>query len=144
MSWRLRTLSPRFRALVVVAVVAPALGVLGWTGMDESLVYYRTPTEVVDQPPADGERVRVGGLVVPGSVERREGGQVVWMQITDGVTEVAVVHSGGLPQIFEEGQGAVVEGVMDPDGSLRSDQLMVRHSNEYSPPDEGEGTGGAS
>jgi cytochrome c-type biogenesis protein CcmE len=128
--------STRFRAGVVVAAVAVALGVLGWTGLDESLVYYRTPTEVAESPPGDGQRIRLGGLVVPGSVHRSAADGSLTMQVTDGVTEITVLHSGSLPQIFEEGQGAVVEGVLDGSGRLHSDHLMVRHSNEYRPPDD--------
>lgn len=130
---RIPVSSPRFRAVVAVAVAVVAVGALSWSGIDESLVYYRTPTEVIREPPAEDERVRLGGMVVPGSVSR-EGGAVS-MLVTDGVHEVDVTHEGALPQIFEEGQGAVVEGYYT-DGRLHSDLLMVRHSNEYRPPDQ--------
>jgi cytochrome c-type biogenesis protein CcmE len=126
--------SNRFRAVVVLAVAALGLGVLGWSGIEESLVYYRTPSEVAREPPGADERIRLGGLVVPGSVVR-SGDAGVRMRITDGVHQVRVVHTGGLPQIFEDGQGAVVEGFFGSDGRLHSDLLMVRHSNEYQPPD---------
>lgn len=126
------TRSSRFRAAVLLTVAAAALGVLGLSGIDEGLVYYRTPTEVAQEPPAEDDRVRVGGMVVPGSVTRSDG--TVRLQVTDGAHEIEVLHEGALPQIFEEGQGAVVEGHYR-DGMLRSDLLMVRHSNEYRPPD---------
>ena len=122
----------KFRAAAVVVVAVAGLGVLSLSGMEESLVYYKTPTEVVQGPPDASERVRLGGLVVPGSVRRS--GDTVHLVLTDGVNDVRVVHEGALPEIFEEGQGAVVEGHFDDRSRLVSDRLMVKHSNEYEPP----------
>ena len=129
--------STKLRAAAVVVVAAAGLGVLSLSGMEQSLVYYMSPTEVVEKTPSTDQRVRLGGLVVPGSV-RRSGDQVR-LVITDGVHDVRVIHTGPLPEIFDEGQGAVVEGHVDARSRLVSDRLMVKHSNEYRPPDEVEG-----
>lgn len=127
------TLSTHRRLLVVGVSAAAAVGALAVVGLGEAAVYYRTPTEVLEQPTAAGERLRLGGLVLPGSV--RSDGTTVRFELSDGVTGVAVVHRGDPSGVFQEGQGAVVEGVLDADGSFRSDLVMVKHSNEYTAED---------
>lgn len=124
---------PRVPSFVLAAVVAVGLGVLATSALEDNLVYYRTPSEVLAEPPPPEERVRLGGLVVEGSVSRfAEVDSAVLLRITDGAHDVDVVHRGPLPEIFEEGQGAIVEGFL-VDGSFESDKLVVRHSNEYRP-----------
>ena len=123
------------KRLVAVAVVAVlGLGVLAASGLDNNLVYYRTPTEVTAQPPPTTERVRLGGMVAPASVSERGG--AVRFVLTDGATDVTVEHSGDPRGVFQEGQGALVEGHLSPDGTFRSDVLMVKHDNTYQPPED--------
>ncbi len=75
--------------------------------------------------------MRLGGLVVEGSVSR-EGGQVRF-ELTDGETELTVSSPEAPPDTFREGQGAVVEGRLGEDGVFRATRIIVRHSNEYQP-----------
>ena len=124
-----------WRLLGVGGVLVAALGVVTAAGLDDTLVYYRTPTEVGQLAPATQERVRVGGLVAPGSVERSDAG--LSFTLTDGVSDLLVTHDGTTPGVFQEGQGAVVEGRIDAGGVLRSDTLLVKHSNEYRPEQAG-------
>lgn len=120
------------RRWVVAALVATVLAAAGLmvNGLREAVVYYRTPSELgtVDS----GHRVRVGGLVAPGSVTRD--GVSTSMVLTDGASDIRVVASTGLPDIFGEGRGAVAEGVLGLDGVLHADRILMRHSNEYAPP----------
>jgi len=125
---------PGVRLLVVAGTALAALVTLASVGLGDNLVYYRTPAELAATPTSAGERVRLGGLVVEGSVTRRSDG--VAFVLTDGTADVAVVHRGDPQGVFAEGQGAIVEGVLAADGTFRSDLLMVKHSNEYRPPDD--------
>lgn len=127
--------TPRMRLLVVAAAAIGAIGLLAAGGLGDSLVYYLSPTEVSALPDAP-ERVRVGGLVQPGSV--RLDGEDVRFVLTDGVTHLDVIHRGDPPGVFQEGQGALVEGQVDQDGTFRSDLLIVKHSNEYAAPADGD------
>lgn len=120
---------PRLRLLVVGVTIVGAIGVLAASGLGESLVYYRTPTEVVEGAQAQPGRIRLGGLVEAGSVTPTDDG--VRFVLTDGVSAVEVLHRGDPPGVFQEGQGALVEGSLDGDGRLQSDLLIVKHSNEY-------------
>ena len=125
------------RLLAVAGVVLVGVGILAAAGLQGSLVYYRTPTELVTDDSLQGDRVRLGGLVVAGSVQRTDGG--VRFELTDGVADVVVVNSGQPRGVFQEGQGAVVEGRLGADGVLYSDVLLVKHDNEYRAPADGTG-----
>lgn len=119
----------RARLAVLAVVGVAAVGLLWLSGLDDSLVYYRTPSELspVASPPE--ERVRLGGMVKPDSV--RYEGDTVRFVLTDGAQDITVAHRGDPPGVFQEGQGALVEGSLAADGVFRSDLLVVRHSNEY-------------
>jgi cytochrome c-type biogenesis protein CcmE len=125
------------RLLLVAAVALTAVAVLAFAGLSGSLVYYKTTSELVSDRGLVGHRVRLGGLVVTGSVERTAQG--VRFDLTDGVQEVPVVNTGQPRGVFRDGQGAVVEGVLGTDGVFRSDVLLVKHSNSYEPPASGTG-----
>ncbi|MFC4859373.1 cytochrome c maturation protein CcmE [Actinophytocola glycyrrhizae] len=129
---------PRRRGVVLLvgAVVIAGVGLLVGAGLHDTLVYYRTPTEVVTSPPG-AERVRLGGQVVPGSVSGD--GEDTRFLLTDGKNEVPVVQRGAIPGTFREGEGAVVEGTLDARGTFRSDTLTVKHSNEYRAPGDERG-----
>lgn len=122
-----------FRLLLVAGVVLATVGVLATAGLQGNLVYYKTTSELVADPALQGDRVRLGGLVVAGSVQRTTGG--VSFLLSDGVQDVRVVNAGQPKGVFTEGQGALVEGVYDSAGVFRSDLLLVKHSNEYKAPD---------
>jgi cytochrome c-type biogenesis protein CcmE len=120
--------SQRFRLGVVAVAAAAGLGIVAVSSLGGSLVYYKTPSEVASQK-AGGHRLRVGGLVQVGSVHRVA--TDVRFVLTDGATDMPVLYHGQPPGVFQEGQGAVVEGTFGPDGLFRSDFLVVKHSNEY-------------
>jgi cytochrome c-type biogenesis protein CcmE len=123
-----------WRLLTLAVVVLAAVGVLAATGLQGSLVYYKTTSELVADPGLKGERLRLGGLVAPSSVSRGPDG--VSFVLTDGVHDVRVVNSESPRGVFAEGQGALVEGVYGADGVFRSDLLLVKHGNEYKAPEE--------
>lgn len=101
------------------------LGAFVVNGLQDNMVYYHTPSEVLD---VTGDRVRLGGMVADGSIDR-DGGTVNFT-ITDGVTDVPVTYDGSTTGVFREGQGAIVEGVVSQ-GTFQADNLLVKHDNEY-------------
>ncbi len=132
-------MSPRRRRLfIALAVVLVAIGYLAYSGMQEALVYFVTPSELKARGPAVYDRyVRMGGLVVKGSVKREPEALKVVFDLTDGVDTVTVSHVGVIPDLFGEGRGAVVEGVMTNSGVFKAQTIMAKHAEEYKPP-EGE------
>ena len=130
----------RGRTLVAVALLAAGLGWVAVRGLSGNLVYYQTPSDLAGRSAA-GERLRLGGYVLPGSVVRT--GSSVRFVVTDGTARTSVVNTGGVPSLFQAGQGVVVEGVLGEDGAFHADTVLVKHSNEYRPPAPGEVPGPA-
>jgi cytochrome c-type biogenesis protein CcmE len=132
--------SRRTIALVALTAVIGAFGYLMYGGVEENLVYFLTPnellakgTKVIDRP------VRLGGQVVPGSVQWNADALDLRFKVTDGTKEIAVHSTGAPPQMFRAGIGVVVEGKYNRNGVFESHSLMVKHSNEYRAPKAGEG-----
>jgi cytochrome c-type biogenesis protein CcmE len=131
----------RRRKLVTIVSLAVALGVLAFLafgGIGDNLVYYWSPTELLEAGDAAyGANVRLGGLVAAGSI-RRAGGSELDFEVTDGTSTVAVRCTAVPPAMFREGIGVVVEGSYDPSGVFSTQRLMVKHDNEYRAPGQGE------
>jgi len=128
------------RRLVALAALTLAGGALAFVSMGdlgENLVYYWSPSELMAAPNAQDATVRLGGMVVPGSMQWDRKAAHVRFDVTDGQTTVAVDVDGNPPQMFKEGIGVVVEGKLGADQVFSSDRVMVKHSNEYQSP-EGE------
>jgi cytochrome c-type biogenesis protein CcmE len=112
------------------AVLAIAAGLV-LNALNDTIVFFSGPTQIVQQPPAAGTRLRLGGLVENGSV-RREGPEVHFA-VEDGTSRVPVVYAGLLPDLFREGQGVVAEGAMEPDGTFRAASVLAKHDESYMP-----------
>jgi cytochrome c-type biogenesis protein CcmE len=128
------------RLVVCIAVIVAAVGWIAVRGLTGSFVYYLTPSDVVVQHKASvDERIRLGGYVVPGSVE--QAGDLLRFTVSDSGAEVRVVDTGPVPRLFRPGQGVVLEGALGADGSFHSDTLLVKHDGDYRAPDTGQGGG---
>jgi cytochrome c-type biogenesis protein CcmE len=129
------------RRWVAGGVLAAILGIFGWMtygGMEENLVYFLTPKELhAKGTKAYGRPVRLGGQVVPGSVQWNAEALDLRFRVTDGEREVLVHSSGAPPQMFRAGIGVVVEGKYGKNAVFESKSLMVKHSNEYKAPEAG-------
>ena len=124
--------------LGALVVAASALAFLAWGDLEKNVVYYWSPSELVEHGDKALEAtVRLGGLVVPASVDWKPEVQQLAFKITDGSQTIPVQCTGAPPQMFREGIGVVVEGQMQHDGVFRTDRVMVKHSNEYRAPDDG-------
>jgi cytochrome c-type biogenesis protein CcmE len=125
------------RLLIGLAVIVGALVWVTVRGLTGSFVYYLTPTDVVTQHKAHvGERIRLGGYVVPGSVGHTT--STLTFTVTDGTDSVPVSDLGSVPELFKPGQGVVLEGALGTDGRFHSDTLLVKHSGDYRPPAPGQ------
>ncbi len=126
--------SARWRVAVCLAIVVAALGWVALRGLTGSFVYYLTPSDVVvGHQAAVDERVRVGGYVVPGTVD--QGADDLRFTVSDDGAELRVVDTGPVPRLFRSGQGVVLEGSLDADGVFRSDTVLIKHDGEYRAPD---------
>lgn len=115
----------------VAGVVLAAAAGLVLTALNDTIVFFNGPTEIVQNPPEPGKRLRLGGLVQPGSVNRQ--GADVRFEVTDGNNKIAVAYAGLLPDLFREGQGVVAEGSIATDGTFRADNVLAKHDETYMP-----------
>lgn len=124
----------RGRRLAIIGVsgvvLAVALGLVLFA-MRDSIVFFRTPTEVATAGKV-GARIRLGGLVEAGSLKRGDD-QVVAFRVGDGNASVPVVYRGLLPDLFREGQGVVTEGALTASGAFAADTVLARHDETYMP-----------
>jgi cytochrome c-type biogenesis protein CcmE len=115
----------------MLAVVGAATGLVLFA-FSSSISLFSSPTELAARAPDPGQRIRLGGLVEKGSVERG-GGDVVRFRVTDTVESVPVVYRGILPDLFREEQGVVAEGTLGADHVFAADAVLAKHDENYMP-----------
>ncbi len=120
-------------ALIAVAlgVVAGAAG-LALYALSDNIVFFYSPSEILQKNVQSGARMRIGGLVEPGSVVKAAGDRLDF-SITDGANQVKVSYAGLPPDLFREGQGVVAEGVLEGPGRLRAETILAKHDERYMP-----------
>ncbi|NUJ78596.1 cytochrome c maturation protein CcmE [Methylocystis sp. FS] len=122
-----------------LTLIAGAMAILGLAAglmlfaLRDNIVFFYTPSELAKKQTASGARLRIGGLVKEGTVVKN--GQDVRFTVTDKTSDLAVSYTGLLPDLFREGQGVVVDGVLQPDGAFRADSVLAKHDERYMPRD---------
>ncbi len=122
--------------LLVVSVVFVGISIasgLTLLAFKENLLYFVTPTEIKTTELPKERLLRVGGLVVEGTVQRD--GIQVQFDLTDTANAVTVVYSGILPDLFREGQGIIANGKLTDDGTFMASQVLAKHDENYMPPE---------
>ncbi|MCY3982855.1 MAG: cytochrome c maturation protein CcmE [Roseovarius sp.] len=115
---------------IAATALAASTALIGYA-LRDGISYYRSPSQVMSEPPSPTEMFRLGGLVVEGSVVRGEG-ESVRFSVTDGGEVVAVVYKGILPDLFGEKQGMIGTGTFE-DGVFSATEILAKHDEEYIP-----------
>jgi cytochrome c-type biogenesis protein CcmE len=121
-----------------LVLIGSALGVMGLaaalvlSALKDSIVFFNSPSDVVEKHVAPGTRIRLGGLVKPGTVVRGPN-LAIRFDVTDGENTIAVAYQGLLPDLFREGQGVVTEGVVESPGAFKADNVLAKHDENYMP-----------
>jgi cytochrome c-type biogenesis protein CcmE len=122
------------RRVQIIALAAVALVVstalIGYA-MRDGINFFRSPSQVMAEPPASTEVFRIGGLVEDGSLVRGEG-ETIRFNVTDGGASVPVAYTGVLPDLFEENQGMVGMGSYR-DGVFEATEILAKHDEDYMP-----------
>ena len=119
---------------ISILVIAGALGYLALGNFGENLIYFYTPSEVLSlSSDYYGKKVRVGGMVVDGSLQVVPNTLRMNFELTDGAETIPVTFEGVPPDLFKEGTGAVVEGYWDSSNIFYSKMIMAKHSEDYMP-----------
>ena len=130
----------RQRLLLVVFVVVFSSAAIGLTvyALRGNINLFFPPVEVAAGKAPVGQPIRVGGMVVEGSIERSSDSLEVRFEVTDYQASVPVVYTGILPDLFDEGQGAVAAGRLDAQGVLQATEVLAKHDENYMPPEVAE------
>ena len=128
------------RLVFVVAGMTSLLIAAGLVlnAFEDNLVFFYTPSDLVEKDITEGRRFRLGGLVEEGSVKRLADGLTVEFTVTDLVATIPVSYRGPLPDLFREGQGVVTEGKMAAGGLFIADSVLAKHDENYMPPEVAE------
>lgn len=118
--------------IIVLAFVALAVatGLVGYA-MKDGINFFRSPTQVAEEPPAPNEVFRIGGLVEEGSLQRGQG-ETITFSVTDGNATIPVTFTGILPDLFAENQGMIGTGTY-VEGTFEATEILAKHDESYMP-----------
>ena len=123
-----------YLVLFIVLFSSVAIGLVTY-GLRGNINLFFPPVEVAEGKAPIGQPIRVGGMVVEGSVQRSDDSLLVRFDITDFQATVPVEYEGILPDLFGEGQGAVASGVLSAQGVLKATEVLAKHDENYMPPE---------
>jgi cytochrome c-type biogenesis protein CcmE len=125
----------------IILLVGGAIGLMLYA-LNQNIDLFLSPSEVINGKdgviPQAGQRLRVGGMVVPGSVRRDDDSLDVSFDLTDTGPIVSVSYQGILPDLFREGQGIIITGVLEGANKVRAEEVLAKHDEEYMPPEMAE------
>jgi cytochrome c-type biogenesis protein CcmE len=129
--------------LVLLGVVfsSAAIGLIAYA-MRENINLFYPPSKIASGDVPHNRNIRGGGCVKPGSVVRSTESLDISFVLTDGTSDVPVKFSGILPDLFAEGEAAVVNGKIDDKGVFNAEQVLAKHDENYTPPEVAEGMKG--
>ena len=116
---------------MVGCTIATGLALLA---LQENINLFFSPSQIVDGTAPSNTTIRLGGMVVSGSIQRGENLGVTFV-LTDLAEQVTVAYEGILPDLFREGQGIVTQGKLDSSGRFFAEQVLAKHDETYMPPE---------
>lgn len=125
------------RLIIVLAILAGMAATVGLAvfALSENINLFYTPSEIIEGKAPQDVRIRAGGLVRDGSVQRDEYALTVQFDVTDGEADITIEYKGILPDLFREGQGIVALGRLNEQGVLVADEVLAKHDENYMPPE---------
>lgn len=118
--------------LAIVAVLGAVL--LAMWGLQDRAAYFVTPSDIAAGRAEPGKAMRLGGMVVEGSLVRERDGVTIRFDVSDGKAVTTVTYRGITPDLFREGSGVVAEGRLRPNGLFVADHILAKHDERYMPP----------
>ncbi|WP_413516480.1 cytochrome c maturation protein CcmE [Photobacterium phosphoreum] len=133
----------RQKRLVIVLALVLGLGAtvgLILYALNQNMNLFYTPSELINgkpdgTKPTIGQRLRIGGMVVKGSVERDPKSLRISFKVADIGPSVTVIYDGILPDLFREGQGIVAQGVLINPTTVKASEVLAKHDENYMPPE---------
>lgn len=132
----------RFAFLALGLTVLAAATALVLMALRDTIVVFYGPKDAISRLASGdlkpGQRIRLGGLVAPGTLNAKTGQKEVSFAVTDGQATVSVSYNDILPDLIREGQGVVAQGVFDSPDHFTADQVLAKHDEKYMPPEVAE------
>jgi cytochrome c-type biogenesis protein CcmE len=131
-------MTPRQRRIVLVVGILAGVslaGVLALRAFQDNVMFFFDPTQIAAGEAPRGERFRLGGMVRPGTVDRKSGSLDLAFVVTDFKHDVRVKFTGVVPDLFRENQGVVAHGRLGSDGVFVADEILAKHDENYMPPE---------
>lgn len=128
----------RKKRLFIILAILAGVGIavaLALSALQQNINLFYTPSQIAVGEAPEGTRIRAGGLVEEGSVQRSGDSLGVTFRVTDGAETVTISFQGILPDLFREGQGIVALGRVNSDGVLVADEVLAKHDENYMPPE---------
>ena len=133
-----------FIIVSTLSLLGAAIGLMLYA-LSQNIDLFYTPSEILEgkqlsegkigDKPTVGQRLRVGGMVVEGSVERSNDSLDVKFRLTDTGPQVTILYTGILPDLFREGQGIVAQGILVSPDTIKATEVLAKHDEEYMPPE---------
>lgn len=128
----------RLMAVLVIIIGVGSAAVIAIKSLNENMLFFVSPTDVVEQALPAGKRFRLGGLVAGGSLSRAPDSLAITFVVTDGPNSTEVRYDGILPDLFREGQGIIAIGELTPGGHFEASEVLAKHDEKYMPPEVAE------
>ncbi|MBM4213919.1 MAG: cytochrome c maturation protein CcmE [Gammaproteobacteria bacterium] len=131
-------MTPRQRRITLVVGILAGVslaGVLALNAFRDNVMFFFDPSQVAAGEAPIEKRFRLGGMVRPGTVDRRAGSLDMSFVVTDFKQDVKVVYTGVVPDLFRENQGVVAHGRLGKDGIFVADEILAKHDENYMPPE---------
>ncbi len=131
----------RKKRLTLIGLMVAGIAVATWLALnafDENLMFFFSPSEVVEGKAPTGHPFRIGGLVENDSIKRKPDGLTTSFVLTDNAEKVTLEYTGILPDLFREGQGIVAMGQLNTQGVFIASEVLAKHDENYMPPEVAE------
>jgi len=128
----------RKRRLIAVLLIVAGVGIastVAFYSLQENLLYFQSPSDIAQQSMPPGRQFRLGGLVMPGTVNGPDEKLATTFTVTDGPESIQVVYVGILPDLFREGQGVIARGHLNEAGVFEANEVLAKHDEKYMPPE---------
>jgi cytochrome c-type biogenesis protein CcmE len=131
-------MTPRKKRIAIVCAILAGMAIaaaLILTAFEKNLLYFYSPTQVINGEAPTERAFRIGGLVLNDSVDRNSESLLVSFILTDTVNQIKVTYEGILPDLFREGQGIVANGKLEAGNVFRAEEVLAKHDENYMPPE---------
>ena len=129
----MRARTRRLWSIGTGAALLIAAGVLALIALSQMGDMFVTPKELAERGgPEEGRRMRVGGMVLPGSLKYGDGTDIHF-RVVDGAHHVDMTYDGIAPELFQEGSGVIATGTFDADGHFTATKILAKHDENYHP-----------